>query len=119
MTPIPWLLACVIAITHVPPKLLDAVAHVESGWSSAAVSRSNCRGVYQICPPQTSVPTPWLHDDLVGRMEAARMLHRWNQRAHGSWPLALQAYRCGGKGLKSKCGVAYSKAVLQVWRGIQ
>lgn len=101
-----------------PPGLLDAVEWQESRGNPAAVSASGCIGLLQVCPRYSHYTAAQLRDPSINRMEGARMLRYWHNRARGNWTLALAAYRCGNRGLRGTCGQGYARLVLVRLRAI-
>lgn len=104
--------AYLIALSLMPPGLLDAIAHVESRGNPWAVSHSGCVGLLQVCPRWSPLPRWALFVPMINRAEAARQLAYWHGKAHGNWRRALASYRCGWRGLRGECGNAYARAVL-------
>ena len=80
----------------VSPKLLAAVAKVESGYNPQAVSRVGARGLMQLMP--STARGLGIHDSFDPEQAidgGAKLLAR-NLREFKSVPLALAAYNAGG-----------------------
>jgi soluble lytic murein transglycosylase-like protein len=80
----------------VSPKLLAAVAKVESGYNPRAVSRVGAQGLMQLMP--ATARGLGVHDafDPAQAIEGGAQLLARNLREFKSVPLALAAYNAGG-----------------------
>jgi soluble lytic murein transglycosylase-like protein len=89
----------------VPPQILDAVKHVESGGNNNAVSPAGAKGPYQFMDDTWS---QWGHGGNVNDPNDSRasaedyLSHLYN--TFGSWDKALAAYNGGPSRLSSKGG---------------
>jgi peptidoglycan DL-endopeptidase CwlO len=89
----------------VSPKLLAAVAKVESGYNPNAVSKAGARGLMQIMPgtaPGLGVTNAF--DPAQAVDGAAKLLSR-NLKEFGSLDLAVAAYNAGGGAVKKYGGI--------------
>jgi peptidoglycan DL-endopeptidase CwlO len=89
----------------VSPKLLAAVAKVESGFNPNAVSKVGARGLMQIMPgtaPGLGVTNAF--DPAQAIDGAAKLLSR-NLKEFGSLDLAVAAYNAGGGAVKKHRGI--------------
>jgi peptidoglycan DL-endopeptidase CwlO len=89
----------------VSPKLLAAVAKVESGYNPQAVSKAGARGLMQIMPgTATGLGVTNAFDPAQAVDGAAKLLSR-NLKEFGSLDLALAAYNAGGGAVKKYGGI--------------
>ena len=100
----------------VPDNIRAAVEYVESNGNPCAVSSSGCIGLMQVCPRWSLVSRDQLFDQDINRFEGVRILADNLYAAHGNWRRALAGYRCGGRGLRGKCGSVYARRVLALAR---
>lgn len=88
------------------PRLLLAVAYVESRWTPGAVGSRGELGAWQTLPRYGD-----------GSADAAgRILARWRARAGGDVRVALRAYNAGRRGLRGVAGVRYAARVVALSR---
>lgn len=109
------ILAAYLLLTPAPcaTPLACAIEHVESRGNTWAVSPVGARGLRQVMPGVSSVPSWLLHVPIVGRAEGDRVLARWMRRCGGRVRCALRAYACGNRGVYGRCGVQYAASVLR------
>lgn len=88
----------------VSPRLLAAVAKVESGYNAGAVSRAGARGLMQIMPSTAAGLGVNPFDPAQAVDGAARLLAR-DLREFGSLDLALAAYNAGGGAVRKHGGI--------------
>jgi len=88
----------------VSPKLLAAVAKVESGYNPNAVSPAGARGLMQIMPATAAELGVDPLNPLQAVDGAARLLKR-HLKDFGSLPLALAAYNAGGGAVRKYNGI--------------
>lgn len=88
----------------VPPKLLAAVARVESEYNRHAVSPAGARGLMQIMPATARGLGVDAFDPAQAVDGAARIL-KANLKEFGSVDLALAAYNAGGGAVKKHRGI--------------
>jgi soluble lytic murein transglycosylase-like protein len=89
----------------VSPKLLAAVAKVESGYNPAAVSPAGARGLMQIMPGTAKGLGVSNAFDPAQAVEGAAKLLAGNLKEFGSVDLALAAYNAGGGAVKKYRGI--------------
>ena len=90
---------------RVSPKLLAAVAKVESGYNPQAVSKVGARGLMQIMPGTAGglgVRNPF---DPAQAIDGAAKLLSANLKEFGSLDLAVAAYNAGGGAVKKYGGI--------------
>jgi hypothetical protein len=89
----------------VSPKLLAAVAKVESGYDPQAVSKVGARGLMQLMP--STAKGLGVHDafDPEQAILGGAKLLAHNLREFKSLPLALAAYNAGGGAVKKYGGI--------------
>jgi soluble lytic murein transglycosylase-like protein len=88
----------------VSPKLLAAVARVESNYDRRAVSPAGAQGLMQIMPATArSVGVDAL--DPAQAVDGAARILRANLKQFGSLDLALAAYNAGGGAVKKHGGI--------------
>ena len=80
----------------VSPKLLAAVAKVESGYNPKAVSPAGAQGLMQIMPATARGPRASNPLDPAQAVDGAARLLASTWTEFGSLPLALAAYNAGG-----------------------
>jgi Transglycosylase SLT domain/NlpC/P60 family len=88
----------------VSPKLLAAVAKVESNYNPRAVSKAGAEGLMQIMPATAAGLGVDPFDPAQAVAGAARIL-AGNLRQFGSVPLALAAYNAGSGAVKKYGGI--------------
>ncbi|GAA2647885.1 transglycosylase SLT domain-containing protein [Paractinoplanes durhamensis] len=89
----------------VSPKLLAAVAKVESGYNPQAVSKVGARGLMQLMPSTAKgLGVDNAFDPEQAIFGGAKLLAR-NLREFKSVPLALAAYNAGGGAVKKYDGI--------------
>ncbi|GIE97871.1 transglycosylase SLT domain-containing protein [Paractinoplanes rishiriensis] len=89
----------------VSPKLLAAVAKVESGYNPEAVSKAGARGIMQLMPGTAKgLGVDNAFDPEQAIFGGAKLLAR-NLREFKSLPLALAAYNAGGGAVKRYGGI--------------
>jgi hypothetical protein len=89
----------------VSPKLLAAVAKVESGYDPNAVSKAGARGIMQLMPSTAKgLGVDNSFDPQQAIFGGAKLLAR-NLREFKSLPLALAAYNAGGGAVKRYGGI--------------
>jgi soluble lytic murein transglycosylase-like protein len=89
----------------VSPKLLAAVAKVESGYNPQAVSKAGARGLMQIMPGTAAgLGVANAFDPAQAVDGAAKLLSR-NLKEFDSLELALAAYNAGGGAVKKYGGI--------------
>ncbi|GIF24236.1 hypothetical protein BJ973_007717 [Actinoplanes tereljensis] len=89
----------------VSPKLLAAVAKVESGYNPEAVSKVGARGLMQLMPSTArGLGVDNAFDPEQAIFGGAKLLAR-NLREFKSVPLALAAYNAGGGAVKKYDGI--------------
>jgi soluble lytic murein transglycosylase-like protein len=88
----------------VSAKLLAAVAKVESGYNSGAVSPAGAQGLMQLMPGTAAGLGVNPFDPAQAVDGAARIL-AGNLREFGSLPLALAAYNAGGGAVRRYGGI--------------
>ncbi|HEX5198452.1 transglycosylase SLT domain-containing protein [Paractinoplanes rhizophilus] len=89
----------------VSPKLLAAVAKVESGYDPRAVSKVGARGLMQLMPSTAKgLGVENAFDPEQAILGGAKLLAR-NLREFKSLPLALAAYNAGGGAVKKYGGI--------------
>ncbi len=88
----------------VSPKLLAAVAKVESNYNPRAVSKAGAEGLMQIMPATASSLGINPFDPAQAVDGAARIL-AGNIKEFGSLPLAIAAYNAGGGAVKRYGGI--------------
>jgi peptidoglycan DL-endopeptidase CwlO len=89
----------------VSPKLLAAVAKVESGYNPQAVSKAGARGLMQIMPGTAAgLGVTNAFDPAQAVDGAAKLLSR-NLKEFGSLDLAVAAYNAGGGAVKKYGGI--------------
>jgi len=89
----------------VSPKLLAAVAKVESGYNPQAVSRAGAQGLMQIMPGTAKGLGVQNAFDPAQAVEGAAKLLARNLRDFGSLDLALAAYNAGGGAVRKHGGI--------------
>jgi peptidoglycan DL-endopeptidase CwlO len=89
----------------VSPKLLAAVAKVESGYNPKAVSRAGAQGLMQIMPGTAKGLGVSNAFDPAQAVEGAAKLLKSNLAEFGSLDLALAAYNAGGGAVKKHKGI--------------
>ena len=89
----------------VSPKLLAAVAKVESGYNPQAVSKAGARGLMQIMPGTAAGLGVANAFDPAQAVEGAAKLLSANLKEFGSLDLALAAYNAGGGAVKKYGGI--------------
>jgi soluble lytic murein transglycosylase-like protein len=89
----------------VSPKLLAAVAKVESGYKPTAVSPAGARGLMQIMPGTAKGLGVSNAFDPAQAVEGAAKLLSRNLKEFGSLDLALAAYNAGGGAVKKYKGI--------------
>jgi peptidoglycan DL-endopeptidase CwlO len=89
----------------VSPKLLAAVAKVESGYNPQAVSKAGARGLMQIMPGTAAGLGVANAFDPAQAVEGAAKLLSSNLKEFGSLDLALAAYNAGGGAVKKYGGI--------------
>ncbi|GGN79240.1 hypothetical protein GCM10010112_53660 [Actinoplanes lobatus] len=89
----------------VSPKLLAAVAKVESGYDSRAVSKAGAQGLMQLMP--STARGLGVHDafDPAQAVNGAAKLLSQHLREFKSVPLALAAYNAGGGAVHKHNGI--------------
>jgi cell wall-associated NlpC family hydrolase len=89
----------------VSPKLLAAVAKVESGYNPKAVSPAGAQGLMQLMP--STAKGLGMHDsfDPEQAINGAAKLLRHNLKEFSSLPLALAAYNAGGGAVHKYGGI--------------
>ncbi|MHB1782301.1 MAG: NlpC/P60 family protein [Acidimicrobiales bacterium] len=107
----------------VPASLLTAVAQVESGFNTQAVSSAGAQGLMQIMPSTAAGLGVNPFDPAQAIDGAAQMLAGY-LAAYGSTPMALAAYNAGPAAVAQYGGVppypqtlAYVKDVMQIAGG--
>jgi soluble lytic murein transglycosylase-like protein len=89
----------------ISPKLLAAVAKVESGYNPQAVSKVGARGLMQLMPSTAKgLGVDNAFDPEQAIFGGAKLLAR-NLREFKSVPLALAAYNAGGGAVKKYDGI--------------
>ncbi|WP_344169335.1 transglycosylase SLT domain-containing protein [Pilimelia columellifera] len=88
----------------VSPKLLAAIAKVESGYNAKAVSPAGARGLMQIMPATAREMNVNPMDPASAVNGAARIM-RGNLKKFGSVDLALAAYNAGGGAVQRYGGI--------------
>jgi cell wall-associated NlpC family hydrolase len=89
----------------VSPKLLAAVAKVESGYNTQAVSKVGARGLMQLMPSTAKgLGVNDAFDPEQAILGGAKLLAH-NLREFKSLPLALAAYNAGGGAVKKYGGI--------------
>lgn len=88
----------------VSPKLLAAVAKVESGYNPGAVSKAGAQGLMQIMPATARGLGVNAFDPAQAVDGAARILSG-NLRDFGSLDLAIAAYNAGGGAVRKYGGI--------------
>ncbi|KUL25979.1 transglycosylase SLT domain-containing protein [Actinoplanes awajinensis] len=89
----------------VPPKLLAAVAKVESGYNPKAVSPAGARGMMQLMPGTAKglgVDDPF---DPAQAVDGAAKMLKGLLKEFKSVPLALAAYNAGGGAVRKYGGI--------------
>jgi soluble lytic murein transglycosylase-like protein len=89
----------------VSPKLLAAVAKVESGYNRNAVSPAGARGLMQIMPGTAKGLGVSDAFDPAQAVEGAAKLLASNLKEFGSVDLAIAAYNAGGGAVKKYRGI--------------
>jgi soluble lytic murein transglycosylase-like protein len=89
----------------VSPKLLAAVAKVESGYNPKAVSRVGAQGLMQIMPGTAKGLGVSNAFDPAQAVDGAARLLKSNLREFGSLDLAVAAYNAGGGAVKKYKGI--------------
>jgi soluble lytic murein transglycosylase-like protein len=89
----------------VSPKLLAAVAKVESGYNPKAVSRVGAQGLMQIMPGTAKGLGVSNAFDPAEAVDGAARLLGSNLKEFGSLDLALAAYNAGGGAVKKHKGI--------------
>lgn len=89
----------------VSPKLLAAVAKVESGYNPQAVSKAGARGLMQIMPGTAAGLGVANAFDPAQAVDGAAKLLSSNLKEFGSLDLALAAYNAGGGAVKKYGGI--------------
>jgi soluble lytic murein transglycosylase-like protein len=89
----------------VSPKLLAAVAKVESGYNPRAVSKVGAQGLMQIMPGTAKGLGVSNAFDPAQAVEGAAKLLARNIREFGSVDLALAAYNAGGGAVRKYGGI--------------
>jgi soluble lytic murein transglycosylase-like protein len=89
----------------VSPKLLAAVAKVESGYNPQAVSKAGARGLMQIMPGTAAGLGVANAFDPAQAVDGAAKLLSANLKEFGSLDLALAAYNAGGGAVKKHGGI--------------
>ena len=93
------------------PRLMAAIAHVESRGNPWATSPTGCVGLHQVQPCYSYAPAWALRVPVVSRWEGCRILRRWQRRCGGDMGCALRAYSHGSAGLRGE-GQWYADRVL-------
>jgi soluble lytic murein transglycosylase-like protein len=103
-TPFASLFAQAGAEYGVDPKLLAAVAQVESGFNPEAGSGAGAQGLMQFMPgtARSMGIDPW---DPASAIDGAARLLADNRRQFGSTELALAAYNAGGGAVQRFAGI--------------
>ena len=89
----------------VSPKLLAAVAKVESGYNPNAVSKVGARGLMQIMPGTAAGLGVGNAFDPAQAVDGAAKLLSANLKEFGSLDLAVAAYNAGGGSVKKYGGI--------------
>jgi soluble lytic murein transglycosylase-like protein len=89
----------------VSPKLLAAVAKVESGYNPQAVSKVGARGLMQIMPGTAAGLGVSNAFDPAQAIDGAAKLLSANLKEFGSLDLAVAAYNAGGGSVKKYGGI--------------
>jgi soluble lytic murein transglycosylase-like protein len=89
----------------VSPKLLAAVAKVESGYNPKAVSGAGAQGLMQIMPGTAKGLGVSNAFDPAQAVDGAAKLLKGNLAEFGSLDLALAAYNAGGGAVKKHKGI--------------
>jgi peptidoglycan DL-endopeptidase CwlO len=89
----------------VSPKLLAAVAKVESGYNPQAVSKAGARGLMQIMPGTAAGLGVTNAFDPAQAVDGAAKLLSSNLKEFGSLDLAVAAYNAGGGAVKKYGGI--------------
>jgi soluble lytic murein transglycosylase-like protein len=89
----------------VSPRLLAAVAKVESGYNPKAVSRAGAQGLMQIMPGTARGLGVTNAFDPAQAVDGAAKLLKSNLRDFGSLDLALAAYNAGGGAVRKYNGI--------------
>jgi cell wall-associated NlpC family hydrolase len=87
-----------------PPQLLAAVAHVESGFDPNAVSSAGAEGLMQLMPA-TAASHGVDPFDPAQAVDAAAQILASNLQQFGSLPLALAAYNAGAGAVQEYGGI--------------
>lgn len=89
----------------VSPKLLAAVAKVESGYDRKAVSKAGAQGLMQLMPATARELGVRNSFDPAQAVDGAAKLLAGNLKEFGSVPLALAAYNAGGGSVRKYGGI--------------
>jgi soluble lytic murein transglycosylase-like protein len=107
----------------IAPRLLAAVAKVESGFNPSAVSSAGARGLMQFMPA-TAAGMNVNPMDPASAVDGAARLLRGHLERFGSMDLALAAYNAGGGAVSRAGGIppypetqAYVRKVLALAGG--
>ena len=110
-------------VYSVDPKLIMSIAHAESKFNAASVSRSGASGMMQVMPAtgarygltQEQLMDPKTAIDF-GAMYISERLEAYN----GDWSLALSAYNQGSNRVnRGAYSNVYSNKVLSIYSGIE
>lgn len=117
------LVLAVAAQFGLDPRLVAAVATVESRWQPTAVGSHQSSGLMQILPSTAAgiaagmgLEEYDLFDPYTNLAMGAWYLHSLYQ-AHGDWPQALAAYNGGPSAAPEGLAHPYTKRVLAVYYG--
>ncbi|GGJ82486.1 hypothetical protein GCM10010123_10190 [Pilimelia anulata] len=88
----------------VSPKLLAALAKVESGYNPSAVSPAGARGLMQIMPA-TAREMGVDPMNVRSAIDGAARIMKGNLKKFGSLPLAIAAYNAGGGAVRQYGGI--------------
>lgn len=117
------LVLAVAAQFNLDPRLVAAVATVESRWRPTAIGSHQSTGLMQILPSTAAAIAAGmgleeydLFDPYTNLAMGAWYLQRLYQ-AHGGWPQALAAYNGGPSAAPQGLAHPYTKRVLAVYYG--
>jgi soluble lytic murein transglycosylase-like protein len=88
----------------VSPKLLAAIAKVESNYNPSAVSKAGAQGLMQIMP-STAAGLGVNPLDPAQAIDGAARIMAGNLKQFGSLPMAIAAYNAGGGAVKKYGGI--------------